>query len=172
MPRKVWGSVSVRDVRCRRLVSYLLLLDIPLILLFLDLNLLRTTSPQVRFLQSLLLRIGASANGRDAIDSIIRDLNTRIREGRKCLHGQLGYVNKQRRRDWGSAGQIVGRNVNQTKGEEERERPLGILSLASEKERKKKPDRAGSSSTDPLIRRIKIHDWFTVSGMMKQKARA
>ena len=79
LPRKVWGAVSVRDVRCRRVASDLLLLDIPLILHFLDFNLLRTTSPQARFLQSLLLRISAIANGRDAIDRIMRDLDTRIR---------------------------------------------------------------------------------------------
>lgn len=69
--------------------SHLLLPHIPPVLLFLDVLLLRTRPAQARFLQSQLLRIGTSAQGGDAIDSIIDDLDARLRQGRKCLHDRV-----------------------------------------------------------------------------------
>lgn len=71
--------MSVKIGRRGRLSSYLLLPDIPLIVFFPDFLLIRTIPPQAYFLQSLLLlRIGTSSSiGRDAIDSIISDLDAR-----------------------------------------------------------------------------------------------
>lgn len=90
LPLKVWGSVSVTSVeyKYKTEVSHLLLPHIPLII-FLDILFLRTMPTQARFLPSLLLRIGAGADGWDTIDRIIRDLDVIRRQRRRCRHGRL-----------------------------------------------------------------------------------
>ena len=105
-------SLLVMIVTWRIMKAYLLLPNVPLICLFLDFLLLRIKPTQARFLQSLLVRVGATAGGSDTSDGIIGNLNTisTSRWGRKILHGGLatvkaGEINTGRwKRDGGVTG--------------------------------------------------------------------
>ena len=70
------GARCQREVvGCETESAYLLLPHIPPVLFFLDLLLLRAIPAQARLFQSLLVRVGTSADGGDAIDRIISDVD-------------------------------------------------------------------------------------------------